>query len=79
MERFCYEQFACFRTVRVRRIDQIHTELNCALQNLERVLPVRRPTPNALPGDAHCAKTEPIDRQIVAQFPSRIRSHACLR
>ena len=32
-----------------------------ALQNLERIPAIRRPTPNPFPGDAHRAKTESVD------------------
>jgi hypothetical protein len=66
MERLGDEQFACFRAVSIGRVDQIHTKLDCAPQHFERVLPVRRPPPNAFPSDAHRAKAEPIDREIAA-------------
>ena len=80
MERFCYEQFACFRSVGIGRVDQVHTEFNCAPENFKRVGPVRRPSPNSVPGDPHRAKAEPVDRQIAAQLPDRIRDHSrCCR
>ena len=49
MERFCDKQFARFRPVRIRCVDQIHTELDCASENFERVLPIGWPTPKCLP------------------------------
>ena len=80
MERFCYEQFACFRPVRIGRVDQVHTEFDGAPQDFERVLSIRRPTPNPFPGDAHRAEAEPIDREIGAQFPIGICGRtACSR
>jgi hypothetical protein len=75
MERFCNQQFACFRAVSVGGIDQVHTEFDGAPKNFERGLPVSRPTPNPIAGDAHRAKAEPIDREITAQLPSRIHDH----
>src|SRR6266480_7360771 len=76
VERLRYEQFACFRPVRVGGVDQVHTEFDGAPQNLERVLSIRRPTPNPFPGDAHRAKAESIDREIAAQLPNGIRDWA---
>src|SRR6266481_8421612 len=75
MERFCDKQFARLRPVRIRRIDQIHTEFDGASENLERVLPIGRPTPDALPGNTHRAKTEPVDCKVAIQFPSSICGH----
>ena len=76
MERRGDEQFAYFRPISVGGVDQIHTELDGAPQNFECVIAIRRPTPNALPGDAHRAEAEPIDREIAAQFPNGIHSQA---
>jgi hypothetical protein len=75
MERFCDKQFARFRPVRIRCVDQIHTELDCASENFERVLPIGWPTPNAFAGDTHRTKTEPIHCQVAVQFPSGIYGH----
>src|SRR5207244_13005998 len=73
MERLGYEQFACFRPVGVGGVDQVDTEFDSAPQNFERVLSIRRPTPNAFPGYPHRAKAETIDREIAAQLPGRSR------
>ena len=79
MKRFCDEQFACLRSVCVSGVDQIHAELDRAAQDLERVFPVWRPTQNALPGDAHRAKTEPVYCEVATQFKSHIRGHSRCR
>src|SRR5437762_4978893 len=79
MERLGYEQFACFRPVRVGGVDQVHTEFDGAPQNCERVLSIRRPTPNPFSGYARRAKAEPTDWEIAAQLPGRIRDHSRCR
>src|SRR4029453_19484925 len=81
VKRLGYEQFACFRPVRVGGVDQVNTKFNGAPQNFERVVAVRWPTPNAFPGYPHRAKAESIDREIAAQLPSRLRvwARCCCR
>src|SRR5947199_391330 len=75
MERFGYEQFARVRPIRIGCVDQIDTQPGCACENFERVLSIRWPTPNTFPGDTHGAKAQPIDRQVAAQFKSRVHSN----
>src|SRR5262245_2677812 len=67
IKRFGDEQFACIRTVCVGGIDQIHAKFHRASENFQRVLSIGRPTPDAFPGDAHRAKTKPIDNEVAAQ------------
>src|SRR5436190_21188244 len=69
MERLGYEQFACFRPVGVGGIDQVHAEFDGAPQNFERILSIRRPTPNAFPGYPHRATAESIDCQFASRLP----------
>src|SRR5207247_11187140 len=64
IKRLGYEQFACIRPVCVSSIYQVHTEFDGASEKFERVLLIRRPTPNALSGDTHLAKPELVVRQI---------------
>jgi hypothetical protein len=64
MEGLCNQELACLRSVGVSRVDQIDTELDGASQNFASVITIRRPTPNALAGDTHRTKAEPVDRKI---------------
>src|SRR5438552_19179156 len=48
IEGFCDEQFISFGSVSIGCVDQIHAEIDRAPQNFERVLTVRRPTPDPL-------------------------------
>jgi len=73
MERFGDEQLVRFRSVSVGGIDQIHTELDRALQHLDRVCAVGWPTPNAFARETHRAETEPIDFEIAADLENRVR------
>jgi hypothetical protein len=66
MKRLRNEQLTRFRPVSIGRVDQINSKFNCAAQNLERIVSVGRPSPNAVPGDAHRTEPEPIDREIAA-------------
>ena len=76
MKRFRDKQFARFGPIGVSRIDQIDTELDGPPQNFERVVPIRRLTPNVFAGDAHRPEAKSIDREIAAQLPNGIRSQA---
>src|SRR5947207_5312189 len=53
IKRLGNEQFIRFRSVSVRRVDQIHSELHSAPQNFEGILAVRRPTPDHLSCQTH--------------------------
>ena len=66
MQRFRNQELVRFRPVSVGRVDQIHSELDCASQNLFCVLAIGRPTPNPGARQAHRAKAEPINRKISA-------------
>ena len=66
MKRFRYKQFACVRAVCVSRVDQVDAQIDCASENFEGILPVRRPPPNPFTGNAHCPKAESIDCEIAA-------------
>src|SRR5262249_17511118 len=79
VKRFCNEQFACVRSVCVSGIDQIDAELDCAAQDLERVLAVRWPTPNPFAGNPHRAKPEPVHCEVAAQLKIHIRGHFVCR
>ena len=74
IKRFRDQQFACFRTVGICCVNQVHTQLNRVSQNLKRVPAVGRPAPDPFASDAHRAETESIDRKISAQLPGGIRS-----
>src|SRR5437762_4886215 len=73
MERFGDEQLVRFRSVSVGGIDQIHTELDRALQHLDRVCAVGWPTPNAFARETHRAETEPVHFEIAADLENRVR------
>src|SRR5262249_60002253 len=64
IECLCNEQFISFRSVSVRRIDQVRPKFDCASQNFERVLAVWRPTPNPVARQTHRAESKSIDGQI---------------
>src|SRR5438093_3817934 len=75
MERLCDKQFARFRPVRIRCVDQIHAELDRASENFERVLAIGWPTPNAFAGDTHRTKTEPAHCRVAVQSPMGMCAH----
>jgi hypothetical protein len=68
MERFRDQEFARLRAVGIRRIDQVDSELDCALENFARFVPILGPTPDSLTRNPHGAKPEPIDRKIASDF-----------
>src|SRR5438270_12116634 len=74
MERFCYQQSARVRPVRIGCIDQIDAELGRASEDLQCVRSVRWPAPNAFTGDTHRAKTKPVHGQIAAESKSCVHS-----
>src|SRR5436853_2724477 len=65
-------QLACLGTVSIGSIDEIDTKFDGPFQNLESIVAVRWPTPNAWPGKPHCAKAKPIDGQISAYAKNRL-------
>src|SRR5438477_12754276 len=48
IKRLGNEQFISFRSVGVRRVDQIHSKLDRTSQNFDGILALRRPTPDPL-------------------------------
>src|ERR1044072_4838204 len=73
MQRLRDQLFADFRTVRLGRVDEIHAELDRALEDANRFIAILRRTPDAFAGDAHRAEAEPVDREIAADGESRFR------
>src|ERR1700730_5943410 len=73
IERLRDEQFAYFRPVSIGRIDKVNAKLDRPAQNLPRVISIGRPTPYALPRQAHRAKAKPINRKIAGQEKRRFR------
>ena len=74
MKRFRNQELVRFRTVSVGRVDEIHSELNRAPQNLFCILAIGRPTPNPRSRQAHRAKPKSIHRNIAAQLERRFGS-----
>ena len=72
IERFGNQQLACLGPVSVGGIDEIGAELHGTFQNLEGIIAIRRPTPDACSGKTHRAKAQPIDRQIAAHPENRV-------
>ena len=72
MERLGDEELVYFRTIGIRRVDEIHAELNGATQNLERVRAIGRPAPYPLTRQPHRAVTESIDREVAADNKRRV-------
>ena len=64
MQGFCNQQFACFWSIGISRVDQVDAELDGTAQNFEGVSTISGPTPNALSSDTHRTKAKPVDRQI---------------
>ena len=81
MKRFRDELLACFGSVSIGRIDQIYAELDRTPQDFAGLIPVLWPTPDSLAGEAHCAKPEPINREIAAEPEHRISTSfsRCIR
>src|SRR5206468_11028704 len=80
VKRFFNEQFIGFGSVRVRRVDQVHTKLDGVLQDLARILAVWRPTPNALSCETHRSEPKSVDRQIATDAENGVvASISCYR
>jgi hypothetical protein len=60
----CNQQLAGLWSIGISRVDEVDAELNGTSQNFAGVITIRRPTPNALAGDAHRAKAKPVDGKI---------------
>ena len=68
MKCLCNQQFTGFRSVRVRRIDQVHTKFDSTPQDFERILAIWWPTPYSSPLlSTHRTESKSIDRQIATQ------------
>src|SRR5439155_2406388 len=79
IKRFCDKQFISFRSVSIRRIDQVCTELGGASQNFERILAIRRPTPNPLTCQPHRTKPESVNCQISTDAETGVIVRRCSR
>src|SRR5439155_3435095 len=77
IKRLCNQQFTGFRSVSVRCVDQVHTKLDGASHNFERILAIWRPTPNPLTCETHGTESKSIDRQIATQTEDGVV--ACVR
>lgn len=63
VERVVNELLRHIRSVRVRRVDQIHAQLDGAPQDAEGEIAIPRWPPHAAPGKLHRTETEPVHRQ----------------
>ena len=70
MKRLRNEKLARLRSVGIGGIDEIHAELDRALENFERGFAVLRPTPDPVACDPHRAEPEPVHGQVAADFES---------
>ncbi len=66
MQRLADQPLADVGAVRIRRVDEVHAELQRPLQHASRVLRVLGLAPDAWPGQAHRTEAEAIDAQVAA-------------
>src|SRR5206468_3208430 len=58
---------ADMRAVRLRRVDEVHAELDGAAEHRQRFGAVARRTPDAFAGDPHRAETEAANIEVAAE------------
>src|SRR3984957_15112073 len=56
--------FAHVRTIGVRSVDKIDSQLDCAPQNADSLCSIRRFSPNSFSGDSHCAESQSNNAKI---------------
>src|SRR5216684_265267 len=66
IQSFSNDALADIGAVRIRRVNEIDAEFDCASHDANGVTPLRRFAPDSLAGEPHRTQSEPSDEEIVA-------------